>query len=54
MAIRIMPRANEAKLIRNAFRQNDCWFNTGDLVRAQGFRHIAFIDRVGDTFSLEI
>ncbi|CUS49172.1 MAG: fatty-acyl-CoA synthase [Idiomarinaceae bacterium HL-53] len=42
--------ANEAKLIRNAFRQNDCWFNTGDLVRAQGFRHIAFIDRVGDTF----
>jgi fatty-acyl-CoA synthase len=42
--------ANDAKLMHNVFRTGDCWFNTGDLVRDQGFRHIAFIDRVGDTF----
>lgn len=42
--------ANEAKLLRNVFKQGDCWFNTGDIVCDQGYRHIAFIDRVGDTF----
>jgi fatty-acyl-CoA synthase len=42
--------AGEAKLIRDAFRQGDCWFNTGDLVRDQGWRHIQFVDRLGDTF----
>jgi len=42
--------ASDAKLLRNVFKQGDCWFNTGDLVRRQGFRHIAFVDRVGDTF----
>ena len=26
------------------------WFNTGDLMRAQGFGHAAFADRLGDTF----
>jgi len=43
-------RANEAKLLRNVFKHGDCWFNTGDLVRDQGWRHIQFVDRVGDTF----
>ena len=43
-------KASEAKLFRNAFKKGDCWFNSGDLVRDQGFRHIQFIDRVGDTF----
>ncbi|MDH4458130.1 MAG: long-chain-acyl-CoA synthetase [Nevskia sp.] len=43
-------RANEAKLLRDVFKKGDCWFNTGDLVRDQGFRHIQFVDRVGDTF----
>ena len=42
--------ASEAKLMRNVFKLGDCWFNTGDIVQHQGFRHIAFIDRVGDTF----
>ncbi|RUO44265.1 long-chain-acyl-CoA synthetase [Aliidiomarina taiwanensis] len=42
--------ANESKLLRNVFKPGDCWFNTGDLVRDQGYRHVAFIDRVGDTF----
>jgi acyl-CoA synthetase (AMP-forming)/AMP-acid ligase II len=43
-------RAGDAKLIRDAFRKDDCWFNTGDLVRDQGWRHIQFVDRLGDTF----
>lgn len=42
--------ANRAKLLHNVFKTGDCWFNTGDLVRDQGYRHIAFVDRVGDTF----
>lgn len=43
-------QANEKKLLRDVFKKGDCWFNTGDLVRDQGFRHIQFVDRLGDTF----
>ena len=43
-------KATEAKLFRDVFVKGDAWFNTGDLVRDQGFRHIAFVDRLGDTF----
>lgn len=42
--------ATEKKLIRNAFKDGDVWFNTGDLMRSQGFGHAAFADRLGDTF----
>ncbi|NGY05459.1 long-chain-acyl-CoA synthetase [Solimonas terrae] len=44
------PKASDAKLLRNVFKAGDCWFNSGDLVRDQGFSHIQFVDRVGDTF----
>lgn len=40
----------EKKLLRDVFRAGDCWFNTGDLMRAQGGGHVQFVDRVGDTF----
>jgi acyl-CoA synthetase (AMP-forming)/AMP-acid ligase II len=43
-------RASEGKLLRDVFAKGDCWFNTGDLVRDQGWKHIQFVDRVGDTF----
>ena len=43
-------KASEGKLLRGVFGKKDCWFNTGDLVRDQGWRHIQFVDRVGDTF----
>jgi acyl-CoA synthetase (AMP-forming)/AMP-acid ligase II len=43
-------QASQAKLLRDVFKKGDCWFNTGDLVRDQGFRHIQFADRIGDTF----
>ncbi|MBV9352285.1 MAG: long-chain-acyl-CoA synthetase [Mycobacterium sp.] len=42
--------ASAKKLVRNAFRDNDVWLNTGDLMRPQGWRHAAFVDRLGDTF----
>jgi len=42
--------ATEAKLLHDVFREGDVWINSGDLVRSQGLRHIAFVDRVGDTF----
>ena len=42
--------ASEKKMLRDVFKKGDCWFNTGDLVRDQGFKHIAFVDRTGDTF----
>lgn len=44
------PEATEKKLVRNAFRDGDCWFNTGDLMTPQGFGHATFADRLGDTF----
>lgn len=40
----------EKKIIRDAFKDGDSYFNSGDLVRDQGFAHIAFVDRLGDTF----
>ncbi len=44
------PAATEKKLVRNAFKHGDCWFNTGDLMTPQGLMHAAFTDRLGDTF----
>ncbi len=43
-------KASQAKLLRDVFKKGDLWFNSGDLVRDQGMRHIQFVDRVGDTF----
>ena len=42
--------ATEAKLYRNAFKEGDEWFNSGDLMRDQGCNHAQFVDRLGDTF----
>ncbi len=38
------------KILTNVFKKGDQWFNSGDLVIKQGFKHIAFADRLGDTF----
>ena len=43
-------KKTEEKIIRDAFRKGDLWFNTGDLLRNMGFRHAQFADRMGDTF----
>jgi citronellyl-CoA synthetase len=48
--------ASESKLVRDAFAEGDCWFNSGDLLRqvdvgfAFGAPHYQFVDRLGDTF----
>lgn len=43
-------KESEKKLVRDAFKEGDVWFNTGDLMRYQGLGHAAFVDRLGDTF----
>lgn len=46
----------EKKILRNAFKDGDAWFNTGDLMKtvdvgfSLGLPHFQFVDRVGDTF----
>jgi acyl-CoA synthetase (AMP-forming)/AMP-acid ligase II len=40
----------EKKIFRDVFEKGDIWFNSGDLVLNQGFRHVQFVDRLGDTF----
>lgn len=42
--------ASNKKILRDVFKKGDSWFNTGDMVINQGFKHIAFADRLGDTF----
>lgn len=42
--------ASEKKILKDVFKPGDRWFNTGDMVIDQGLRHIAFADRLGDTF----
>jgi fatty-acyl-CoA synthase len=42
--------ASEKKLVRDAFKDGDVWFNTGDVMNPQGMGHAAFADRLGDTF----
>ena len=48
--------ATESKILRDAFKEGDAWFNTGDLMKtidvgfAFGLPHYQFVDRVGDTF----
>lgn len=44
------PEATKKKILQGVFSSEDRWFNTGDMVINQGFKHIAFADRLGDTF----
>lgn len=41
---------NHKKIFRDVFKNGDAWFNSGDLVRNLGYGHLAFVDRIGDTF----
>ena len=42
--------ASEKKVLRNAFKPDDAWFRTGDLMRKDAQGYFYFVDRVGDTF----
>lgn len=44
------PKANESKILKDVFKTGDIYFNSGDLVQKQGYKHVAFVDRLGDTF----
>lgn len=43
-------KANQSKIMRDVFKDGDMYFNSGDLVQRQGYKHVAFVDRLGDTF----
>lgn len=43
-------KKTEEKIIRDAFKKGDMWFNTGDMLRNMGFGQAQFVDRLGDTF----
>jgi fatty-acyl-CoA synthase len=42
--------ATEKKIVRDAFKDGDTWFRTGDLLRQDSDGYYYFVDRVGDTF----
>lgn len=44
------PTATEEKILRNVFRPNDMYFNSGDLVKLHEGDYFSFEDRLGDTF----
>jgi acyl-CoA synthetase (AMP-forming)/AMP-acid ligase II len=44
------PEATRRKILEGVFREEDRWFDTGDLVALHEHGWISFADRVGDTF----
>jgi len=42
--------SNKGKVLENVLKQGDSYFHSGDLVQKQGYGHVAFVDRLGDTF----
>jgi citronellyl-CoA synthetase len=44
------PEKTAQLVLRDVFVKGDKWFNTGDMMRDIGFRHMQFVDRLGDTF----
>ncbi len=43
-------KADEAKILRNVFKEGDAWFRSGDLVTRDTEGYFYFVDRIGDTF----
>ncbi|WP_148863511.1 long-chain-acyl-CoA synthetase [Marinobacter fonticola] len=42
--------ATEQSILRDVFKKGDAWFNPGDVLKEIGWRHLQFVDRMGDTF----
>lgn len=42
--------ASAAKILRHVFREGDCWYRTGDLMRRDERGFFYFVDRIGDTY----
>ena len=47
---RSSKEANENKLVRNAFKEGDMYFNYGDVFVCDKDYFLYFQDRIGDTF----
>lgn len=43
-------RETEGRLLHSVFKEGDCYFNTGDLLRVDHRFLLYFVDRLGDTF----
>ena len=41
---------NDDAVLHHVFNEHDAYYNTGDLMRRLGYRHVQFIDRLSDTF----
>lgn len=41
---------NKGAILRHVFNEHDAYFNSGDLMRKLGYRHVQFIDHIQDTF----
>ena len=41
---------SDKKILRNVFKDGDCYFNTGDLLVMDDEYFVYFSDRIGDTF----
>ena len=44
------PTLDEAKLIRNLFKDGDLWWRSGDLLKRNCYGFYTFVDRLGDTY----
>jgi acyl-CoA synthetase (AMP-forming)/AMP-acid ligase II len=43
-------RATRARVVTNAFRDGDAFYNSGDVFRVDARNNLFFVDRLGDTF----
>ncbi len=41
---------SQSVILKDVFEKGDKWFNTGDLMRDIGCKHVQFVDRLGDTY----
>jgi len=44
------PSLDEAKLVRNLFKEGDLWWRSGDLLKRNSDGFYIFVDRLGDTY----
>lgn len=43
-------KASNSKILRDVLKKGDCYYRTGDLLKADNDGRLFFVDRIGDTF----